>query len=392
MSPAASEDGQRDLIGAWLRGPERVLSAGDPSNASEGGIEGDRNRRRRAQPDAHRRGGRRPDRRAARRAARSAARTAGHAQLLGWARELGEERVWAIEDCRHLSGGLERLLLEAGERVLRVPPKLMASERKTVALVRQVRRDRRARGRARGDARTGPARGARWPGRARAAAARRSSRGARPGRHALSAAAALASARDRPRRWRRPRAAPAKTQQPRPARPPAGADAADRAGADLPRADPPHPRARQARRRARPRARRLVAAQHPALLEIPGCGVITAARILAEVGGIERFATEARLASYAGVAPLDASSGRQQRHRLNRAGNRQLNRALYTIALTQIRIHPPARDYIARRIERRQDPPRSAARAQTPAHPHASTASSRGSRAPPRFEKSSPPT
>ena len=56
----------------------------------------------------------------------------GIEQLLAWARELGDERVWAIEDCRHLSGGLERLLLEAGERVLRVPPKLMASERKTV--------------------------------------------------------------------------------------------------------------------------------------------------------------------------------------------------------------------------------------------------------------------
>ena len=78
--------------------------------------------------------------------------------------------------------------------------------------------------------------------------------------------------------------------------------------------------------------------------------MITAARILAEVGDPGRFASEARLASYAGVAPLDASSGRQQRHRLNRAGNRRLNRALYTIALTQIRIHPPAREYFARRL------------------------------------------
>ena len=86
------------------------------------------------------------------------------------------------------------------------------------------------------------------------------------------------------------------------------------------------------------------------LLEIPGCGPITAARILAEVGDPQRFTSEAKLASYAGVAPLDASSGRQQRHRLNRAGNRRLNRALYTSALTQIRIHPPAREYFARRL------------------------------------------
>jgi hypothetical protein len=50
------------------------------------------------------------------------------------------------------------------------------------------------------------------------------------------------------------------------------------------------------------------------------------------------------------VAALDASSGRQQRHRLNRTGNRKLNRALYIIALTQMRIHPPAREYIARRL------------------------------------------
>ena len=54
------------------------------------------------------------------------------ATLLAWARELGEERVWAIEDCRNLSGALEQLLLDAGERALRVPSKLMASERKKV--------------------------------------------------------------------------------------------------------------------------------------------------------------------------------------------------------------------------------------------------------------------
>ena len=47
---------------------------------------------------------------------------------------------------------------------------------------------------------------------------------------------------------------------------------------------------------------------------------------------------------------MDASSGKQRRHRLNRTGNRQLNSALYTIALTQIRIHPPAREYFARRL------------------------------------------
>src|SRR4051794_23590939 len=51
--------------------------------------------------------------------------------LLQWARALDEERVWAIEDCRHVSGALERFLLARGERVVRVPPKLMAGARKS---------------------------------------------------------------------------------------------------------------------------------------------------------------------------------------------------------------------------------------------------------------------
>jgi transposase len=95
--------------------------------------------------------------------------------------------------------------------------------------------------------------------------------------------------------------------------------------------------------------RPLVRRHAGALLAVPGIGTINAARLIAEVADVHRFRTEARLALYACVAPLDASSGRQRRHRLNRSGNRQLNAALHTIGLTQIRIHPPARDYIARR-------------------------------------------
>ncbi len=77
--------------------------------------------------------------------------------------------------------------------------------------------------------------------------------------------------------------------------------------------------------------------------------MITAARLIAEIANIARFRSDAKLASYAGVAPVDASSGKHLRHRLNRAGNRQLNAALHVIALTQARIHAPARDYLARR-------------------------------------------
>ncbi len=86
-----------------------------------------------------------------------------------------------------------------------------------------------------------------------------------------------------------------------------------------------------------------------ALMTIPGCGPITAAWILAQVAGTDHFATEAHFAMYTGAAPLDASSGRQQHHRLNRGGNRQLNRALHTIIITQHNTRGEAHHYIQRR-------------------------------------------
>lgn len=58
------------------------------------------------------------------------ARQAGHEQLLSWARALDSERVFALEDCRHVSGALERFLIGRGERVARVPPKLMGEARR----------------------------------------------------------------------------------------------------------------------------------------------------------------------------------------------------------------------------------------------------------------------
>src|SRR3954471_6688064 len=87
----------------------------------------------------------------------------------------------------------------------------------------------------------------------------------------------------------------------------------------------------------------------PALLELSGCAAVTAAKLLAEIGPIDRFKTDAQLARHAGVAPLEASSGRVQRHRLDRGGNRQLNAALYRVAITQARYHAPARDYLERK-------------------------------------------
>jgi transposase len=89
---------------------------------------------------------------------------------------------------------------------------------------------------------------------------------------------------------------------------------------------------------------------HP-LLGLPGAGPISVARLIAEVGDVRRFRSADALAALAGVAPIPANSGQTQRMRLNRGGNRQLNRALYVIAVSQSRFHPPAKAYVTRRME-----------------------------------------
>jgi transposase len=89
-------------------------------------------------------------------------------------------------------------------------------------------------------------------------------------------------------------------------------------------------------------------AGHP-LLSMPGIGPLVAAKILGEVGDPTRFASADAFAAFAGVAPIPASSGQVQRMRLNRGGNRQLNRALFTVALVQSRHYPPAIAFMARK-------------------------------------------
>jgi hypothetical protein len=83
---------------------------------------------------------------------------------------------------------------------------------------------------------------------------------------------------------------------------------------------------------------------------LPGVGPLTAAKLIAEVAGIERFRSQAKLARLAGVAPIPASSGNRTRFRLDRGGNRQLNAAFHRIAVTQMRWHEPAKEYVARRL------------------------------------------
>src|SRR6266540_3922249 len=231
----------------------------------------------------------------------------GGDELIGWASALGAERLWALEDCRQLTRWLERQLLTRGEDLVRVPPKLMAPERRA--------------GRARGKSDPIDALAV-----ARAALREPDLSRPRPGEPLFRELKLLVDHRDdlvdeRRRgqqrlRWHLHQLDPSLLV-------PAGA--LDRT------------------------VEQRIKQTAPALLELPGCGAITAAKLLAEIGPIERFETDAQLARHSGVAPLEASSGRVRRHRLDRGGNRQLNCALHRIAITQARVHPPGRAYLERK-------------------------------------------
>lgn len=269
--------------------------------------------------------------------------------LLGWAAALTGERLWAVEDCRQLTRALERDLLAAGERLVRVPPKLTAPERRT--------------GRTRGKSDPIDAL-------AVARAALREPRLDYPRQQEplLRELKLLVDHRDdlvaeRTRaqqrlRWHLYELDPAFQV------PVGGLDRTvwlDRLVRRLARGEQTVQvgiarelvgRCRTLTRTIREVERELAtrtSAAAPGLRALPGCGPVTAAKLLGEIGPIERFDTDAQLARHAGVAPLEASSGKHRRHRLDRGGNRQLNRALHQIAITQARMHPPARAYLERR-------------------------------------------
>jgi transposase len=94
---------------------------------------------------------------------------------------------------------------------------------------------------------------------------------------------------------------------------------------------------------------KLVAETAPALLAEPGVGTIVAAQLLVSWSHVGRVRNENAFAAMAGVAPVPASSGRVVRHRLNRQGDRRLNRALHVVAVCRSSFHAPTRDYISRR-------------------------------------------
>jgi transposase len=269
--------------------------------------------------------------------------------LVGWASALRGERLWALEDCRQLTRWLERQLLSLGEELVRVPPKLTVPERRA--------------GRARGKSDPIDALAI-----ARAALREPELSRPRPGEQVFRDLKLLVDHRDdlvdeRRRiqqrlRWHLYQLDPTFAV---PLRMLARPSHLERVSRWLARQE----QELQVRLacelvvciRSRTRAiaeldselEQRAATIAPALLELPGCGAVTAAKLLAEIGPIDRFKTDAQLARHSGVAPLEASSGRIQRHRLDRGGNRQLNAALYRIAITQARYHPDARAYLERK-------------------------------------------
>jgi transposase len=94
----------------------------------------------------------------------------------------------------------------------------------------------------------------------------------------------------------------------------------------------------------------LVNAAGSNLLELNGIGASGAARLIGDIGDINRFATRGHFASWNGTAPIDASSGDQQRHRLSRAGNRRINRVLHIMAVVQLRNDTEGRAYYRRKL------------------------------------------
>jgi transposase len=96
----------------------------------------------------------------------------------------------------------------------------------------------------------------------------------------------------------------------------------------------------------------LVTSAAPTLVALPGVGVETAGQLLVTAGdNPQRLRGEAAFAHLCGVAPIPASSGRTDRHRLNRGGDRHANNALWRIALVRMRCHPPTRAYVERRTK-----------------------------------------
>jgi len=281
-----------------------------------------------------------------------AASDQGALAALRFASGLDQERVWAIEDCRHVSARLEAALLAAGERVIRVP----------AGMTDQARKFSRVAGKS-------------DPIDARAVALVAVRDGVESFPQAFCDEDAmeirlLCDYRDqlvaeRTRmicrlRWHLVTLAPdleaglaqASLKGPR------VCARLTRQLARLPRS----PRLRIAKRLLKriteigheerellAELERLIDAHAPQLAAQPGCGTVTAAIIIGHTAGAQRFPTDGHFARHTGTAPIPASSGNTQRHRLHRGGDRQLNRAIHIIALSRARTDPATRAYLHRK-------------------------------------------
>jgi transposase len=245
----------------------------------------------------------------------------GFGALLVWARGLPDgERVWVIEDCRHVSGPLERFLLDHGETVVRLPPRLMAGARQSV----------RQRGKSDPIDALAVARAALREGIDTLPAARLA--GVELEIRLLAVhRQRLVDARTRlinELRWQLHDLWP---EWEIPKRVLIGARWQQRVARRLKRAE------QTVRVRiARDEIRRIADLTR------------TINQLHEELAGIDRFTRDAQLARLAACAPIPVSSGRTDRHRLDRGGNRQLNHAIHMLALSRIRHDPQTAVYIAK--------------------------------------------
>jgi len=275
-------------------------------------------------------------------------RSCDHLAVVGWAARYGEQRLWAVEDCRHLSRRLERDLLGAGERIVRVPPKLMA----------HTRDGARTYGKSDAIDALAVARAAlREPSLplARLDGDERELRLLTDHRDDLVAERTRVINR---LRWHLHELDPKLESSLHSLN---KLRSLDRLAAALAGRDDLVARlARTLTTRCRELTLEIeeltreittrVTTIAPSLLSICGCGPLTAAKILGETAGVERFRSADAYARHNGSAPLPVSSAGRAHHRLSRTGNRQLNAALHRIAVTQAQWHPQAKTMIARRI------------------------------------------
>jgi transposase len=270
----------------------------------------------------------------------------GNLELVRWAKGLGEHR-FAVEDCRHISRRLEHDLLGAGESLTRVPPKLMA----------KMRRSARQRGKSDPIDAMSVARAAQREDDLPTA---RLDGDERKVRLLTDHREDLVNERTRSQNrlhWHLHELDPTLVLAPRSldryvVLDRLGALCATHVGTVAEIAAELVERIRALTTRINELEREitaLVASMVPALLELRGCGPLSAAKIIGETAGIDRFADRARFARFNGTAPIPVWSSNTARFRLNRGGNRQVNAALHRIAITQLRAGP-GKDYVERRM------------------------------------------